>query len=55
MPDKNNAFSDDYAQESSTDAVTGPGEQKEQAETTAGRSYDKSKPHRVVIRAKEVD
>lgn len=56
MVNKNNVFSDEYGQESSTDVPTGDTEEETQARTVTGRSgyYDKSKPHRVIIRAKEI-
>lgn len=56
--DKNNdAFSKEYPIESSTDAPSKTAEEKEQDETIARKAgyYDKSKPYRVIIRAKEIE
>lgn len=56
--DKNNdAFSKEYPIESSTDAPSKTAEEKEKDETIARKSgyYDKSKPYRVIIRAKEIE
>lgn len=56
MDKKNNVFSEEYAAESSTDVPSEPTEEKEQVQTVTGGIgyYDKSKPHRVIIRAKEI-
>lgn len=57
MVNKNNVFSEEYAQESGTGVSTEPAEEKKQVQTVAAKSgyYDKSKPHRVIIRAKEIE
>lgn len=59
MDKKSTVFSEEYAKESGTDAPTEPTEQKEQVSTVAGETgyhdrYDKSKPYRVIIRARQV-
>lgn len=56
MDKKNKVFSEEYAVESSTDVPSEPTEEKKQDETVAGEIgyYDKSKPYRVIIRAKEI-
>jgi len=56
MDKKNNVFSEEYATESSTDVPSEPTEEKKRVQTVAGKIgyYDKSKPYRVIIRAKEI-
>ena len=56
MDKTNNVFSEEYAIESSTDFPSEHPEEKKQDQTVAGEIgyYDKSKPYRIVIRAKEI-
>ena len=56
MDKKDNEFSEEYAKESSTDVPTEPTDEKKQVQTVAGEIgyYGKSKPYRVIIRAKEI-
>ena len=60
MNSKNNdkdAFSEDYAIPSTTDAPdnTGEGLKKDETVTEQMMHYDKSKPYRVIIKAKEIE
>ena len=54
MDEKSNVFSEEYATESSTVAPSRTAEEEKQDQTIAGKFDDKSKPHRVIIRAKEI-
>ena len=56
MDKKNNVCHEDYAIESSTDVPTELAEEERQVQTVSGGIgyYDKSKPYRVKIRAKEI-
>ena len=59
MDKKNNVFSEEYTKESGTNVPTEPTEEKKQAETVAGKTgyydkYDKSKPYRIIIKAREI-
>ena len=56
MDEKINAFSDDYAIESSTDAPSEPTEEEKKNQTVSGQIeyYDRAKPYRDFIRAKVI-
>ena len=57
MDKTDKVFSEEYAVESSTDFPKENTEEKRQDQTVAGETgyQDKSKPHRVVIRAREIE
>lgn len=59
MDKESDIFHEEYAIESSTDTLSKPPEKKEeekqQNQTVSGQiDYDKSKPHRVTIKAREI-
>jgi len=56
MDKKTNVFSEEYAIESSTDVLSEPSEEEKQVQTVTGEIeyYDKVKPYRVIIRAREI-
>ena len=56
MEHNKDIFSDEYAMESGTEVPNEPTEEETQNQTVARETgeYDKSKPHRVVIKAKQI-
>ena len=56
MEQNKDVFSDEYVMESGTEIPNEPTEEEIQNQTVSGETgeYDKSKPHRVVIRAREI-
>ena len=54
MEKDSDVFSEEYAAKSSTDAPSKTGEEEKKDETVAGKVFDKSKPYRITIRAKEI-
>ena len=59
MDKESDIFQEEYAEESSTNTLSKPTkkkeEEKQQIQTVTGqKDYDKSKPYRITIRAKEI-
>ncbi len=54
MEKDNDVFSEDYAAKSSTDTQNKTDEEEKKDETVAGKIYNKSKPYRITLRAKEI-
>ena len=56
MDKENSVFSEEYAIESSTDVPSKSTEEEHEEHTVSGqiRHYDKSRPYRVILRAKEI-